>query len=60
MPSLLLAGCSQEQARPAAEIPAEKFSSEDEVLFQQEAALHHTLESLKQQQKEEQALQDIR
>ena len=53
--SLSLTACSQENNKTTAVIPSEKFSSEDEVLFQQEAALRHTLDSLKQQEKEERA-----
>ena len=56
---LILAACSETETNTAQPIPAERFNTEHEVLFQEEAALRHTLEELQTQEKEEEAFQAV-
>lgn len=55
---LLLVACADTANEQQADIPREQWSNANEVLFQQEAALRHTLEEIKFQEQQQQDLTD--
>ena len=55
---LCITACSDNTDQLSSSMQQEGWSNEDELLFQQEAALRHSLEQLKQQEKMEQDFQD--
>ena len=55
----ILTSCSETPTATPQAIPEERFDTEHEALFQQEAALRHTLEELQTLEKEEKAYQAV-
>ena len=53
---LLLAACADTGNDQEPVIPQEQWSDDNEVLFQQEAVLRHTLEEIKLQEQQQQDL----
>ncbi len=55
---LLLVACADTANDQQPDVPQEQWSNANEVLFQQEAALRHTLEEIKLQEQQQQDLTD--
>lgn len=58
--ALLLVGCSDSDAPARTEPAPERWSDQHELLFQKQEALRHSLEQLKQQQTEAEALEALK